>query len=146
MSDYEITEIIHDEQKRILTYKGETIYELSISAVFTVNNGELIRNDDLLIISYNDIGLYNIYKDCMINGCYIIYDENKKYKTHQVSRITNPNIIQSSTELYELYFDMNADAELFADILNHLVNYRSNLIKLLEEVKLQDFSNIKNAN
>lgn len=137
MSGYEITKIIHKKKKRILSYNKEYICEI------VVFPRQLIC-DQLFIIN-NDHILYDMHKYSNTNLCCIKINKETDYSIHETIRITNPNIIQSLAELYELYHDENASADQFADMINLLFNYRSNFIKLLDEVKLQDFSNVKNA-
>lgn len=137
MSGYEITEIIHKKKKRILSYNKEYICEI------VVFPRQLIC-DQLFIVNIDHI-LYDYYKYDNTTFCYIRFNKKIEYSIQETIQITNPNIMQSLAELYELYHDENASADTFADIINYLLNYRGNLIKLLEEVKLQDFSGIKNA-
>lgn len=145
MSGYKITKIIHHARMRILTHDDEQICVITSYPVHLYNSIAIANYYQLRII-HNDEILYDIYKDGNSYLCYITFNKKIDYQVQDTAQITNPGIIQLLIELYELYYNEDADAELFADIINLLFIYRNNLIKLLDEVKQQDFSNIKNAN
>lgn len=144
MSDYEIIEIHHN--KHILKYKGNAIYEIETMLMVSSDPGGDYTYHDKLLISDDKIALYEVCKNENIYTCFVYFNKDSTYNTYEILTITNIHIIQSLIELYELYHHDKPDAELMADILNHVANYRSNLIKTIDEVKLQDFSNVKNAN